>query len=155
MFSDLETLTHPWEEVRKGIMSALDTFGNSCTSTCERQCTDAVRPDDHVRVCFGEASLRRKDIGRVFFDATTHNFSGPKELQRGNLDSNLQFGIDELSDVGVDFSGSLEDDERSRLCDSEVSSLPGGRIGWIYITRYQYPILVSDPSLNYYQLLKM
>ena len=80
MFPDLETLTHPWEEVRQRIVPTLDTLGNTSTSARERQCTNAIRPDDYVGICLGKANLRRENIGRTFFGAATRYFAIPKEL---------------------------------------------------------------------------
>lgn len=135
-------------------MSALDTFGNTGTSACERQCTDTIRPDDHVRICLGEASLRRENVSRALFGVTTHDFAVPKEFQSRNFDPDFQFGIDELPNAGAEFSGSLEDDECSGLRDFEISSLPGRRIGGIYVTTCQRSIPVHDQPLNCYRLLR-
>jgi hypothetical protein len=80
MFPELEALTHPWKEVCQRIVSALDTFGNTGTSARKRQCTNAIRPEDHVRIRLGEASLWREDISRTLIDATAHSFATFKEL---------------------------------------------------------------------------
>lgn len=53
MLPDLETASHPWEEVGQGIVSAFDTLGNTGTSARERQCAYAIRSDDNVGVHFG------------------------------------------------------------------------------------------------------
>lgn len=117
-------------------MPTLDTLGNTSTSARERQCTNAIRPNDHVGICLSKTSLRREDIGRTLFGAATRYFATHKELQSRNFDPDLQFRIDELPNIGVEFPGSLEDDERSRLCNPEISGLPGRRVGGIYVTMY-------------------
>ena len=124
MFPHLKTLTHPGKEVSQRIVPAPDTLWNTGTSARERQCTNAVRSDDYIRVCLGETSLRCKNIGRTLLDAATHNFSTSGELQGRNFNPDVQFSIDVLPNIGVKFPGSLENDECSRLRNSEINGLP-------------------------------
>jgi len=148
MFPDFETFTHPGEEVRQRIVSAPDTFWNTGTSACERQRSNTIWSNDHVRIRLGETNLRRKNIGRALFDATTGNSAILEELESRDFNFDVQFRIDEIPNIGINFPGSFKDDECSGLCNPEIYGLPRSRIGGIYATVCQHPISSPDLPLN-------
>ena len=80
MFSDLEALTHPRKEMCQRVVSSLDALWNTGAPTRERQRANTIRPDNHIGIYLGEASLRRKDISRTFFGAAAHDLARSKEL---------------------------------------------------------------------------
>lgn len=81
--------------------------------------------------------LRRENISRTLSGAATQYLAAFKESQGRNFDSDVQFGFYEITNVGVDLSGSFEDDKCSGLCNSKINGLSGRWIGGICITIYQ------------------
>lgn len=79
--------------------------------------------------------LQCEDISQTFNGAAAHHLAAFQELQGRNFDFDVQFRFYEITNVGIDLSGSFEDDERPGLRNSEINGLSGRWIGGVYSTQ--------------------
>jgi hypothetical protein len=63
--SNVELVTHPWEEVGQTVMSAFDPLGYPGTPTCKRQSGDTIWTEDYVWIGDSHGILGQENIRMI------------------------------------------------------------------------------------------
>jgi len=129
-----KSLTHPREKVSETEMSTFDTLRNTSTTTSEREGTDTIRTECHIRIGFSQLFMRSQNISAVFLFGSPLNVTIWQNLHCRYFDPNLEFCRDEFTHRRVDDTCSLEDNQPTGLRNAEIDYLTRRRIRRIYGT---------------------